>query len=113
LGKELILTVSVVYPANLANKYGEVRLETTPSLDTPFWWPVVRYTHPIAFGVSMYSWTIRPQAGADKKAHPVTDPYDGINDTVFMIGWMKYIRVVAELGGGQVGRQVLIGLTVR
>jgi hypothetical protein len=109
LSKELILTLAFVYPATVAGQYGEIILETSPSLNFGLWWPIVRWNHNVVQGFTTRNLTIRPTQGSDLNVFP-NDP---LNLQVGMDGWMKYVRFVARLGGNMIGREVWLGMTVR
>lgn len=106
--KELNVIMQVLYPTTI-NAYGSVKIETAADLNSGFWWPVIEHLHYVTAGFDRVNFVIRP---TQEYVTNYWAPSD-INRKVCMHGWLKYIRVVGQLGGGQPGRQMLVAITIR
>lgn len=107
--KELVAVIGIGYPGNVVGAGGSVRIETAADLVSGWWWPVLDYAHNVAVGQPTMNIVVRPAQEYYANAIPVQN----INTKVYMHGWLKYIRVVGQLGGGGIGRYFVVGLTVR
>lgn len=107
--KELVAVIGFGYPGNVVGAGGSVRIETAAELVSGWWWPVIDYAHNVAIGQPTMNIIVRPS----QEYYASSIPAQNINTKVYMHGWLKYIRVVGQLGGGGIGRYFVVGLTVR